>query len=165
MNPEMRKIGISLVLIWFGLGVTTGLSFFTENPVAAQRKNVSAKEVNGTFTTADGEKIIRVLSVGRGGLDRPGYNLQVEMYVSIKQGHDGQVRGNTGTLKGYAGIVGDLATFTPDDMERDKCSIAMKFTKPGTLVVKQKGSCDFNADIMTTADTYKKISNIKPVFE
>ena len=161
----MSKSGLSLFWICFGLGITTGLSVLTDNSVAAQRKNVSAKEVNGTFTTADGSKIIKVLSVGRGRLDRPGYNLQVEMSVSIKQGPDGQVRGNTGTLKGYAGIVGDLATFTPDDMDRDKCSIAMKFTKPGTLVVKQKGTCDFNADIMTTADTYNKISKIEPAFD
>ena len=142
-----------------------GLSSFPENPAMAQRKNVSAKEVNGTFKTADGSNIIKVLSVGRGGLDRPGYNLQVEMSVSLKQGPNGEVRGNTSTLKGYAGIVGDIATFTPDDMDRDKCSIAIKFTKPGTLVVKQQGTCDFNADIMTTAGTYKKTSNIKPVFD
>jgi hypothetical protein len=144
--------------------VAIGSSSVQVDRAMAQRKNVSAKEVNGTFKTADGSNIIKVLSVGKGGLDRPGYNLQVEMYVSLKQGPNGETRGNTGTLKGYAGIVGDLATFTPDDMDRDKCSIAMKFTKPGTLVVKQQGTCDFNADIMTTAGTYNKSSNIKPVF-
>jgi hypothetical protein len=161
----MNKIGLSFLWICLGLGLTIGSSVLIDNPAAAQRKNVSAKEVNGTFKTADGSNIIKVLSVGRGGLDRPGYNLQVEMYVSLRQGPNGEVRGNTGTLKGYAGIVGDLATFTPDGMDSDKCSIAMKFTKPGTLVVKQKGTCDFNADIMTTAGTYKKTNSKEPVFE
>jgi hypothetical protein len=161
----MTKIAVSFLWICLGLGITIGSSVLTSEPVIAQRKNVSAKEVNGTFKTADGSNIIKVLSVGKGGLDRPGYNLQVEMSVSLKQGLNGDVRGNTGTLKGYAGIVGDLATFTPDGMDSDKCSIAMKFTKPGTLVVKQKGTCDFNADIMTTAGTYKKTNSKEPVFE
>jgi hypothetical protein len=160
----MHKSIITSFGILFGL-TAIGLSSFPEHQAMAQRKNVSAKEVNGTFKTTDGSKIIKVLSVGRGGLDRPGYNLQVEMSVSLKQGPNGEVRGNTGTLKGYAGIVGDIATFTPDDMERDQCSIVMKFTKPGTLVVKQKGSCDFNADIITTAGTYKKTNSNQPVFE
>jgi hypothetical protein len=161
----MSKIAVIFRWICLGLGITIGSSILRSEPVIAQRKNVSSKEVNGTFKTADGSNIIKVLSVGKGGLDRPGYNLQVEMYVSLKQGPNGEVRGNTGTLKGYAGIIGNLATFTPDDMDRDKCSIAMKFTKPGTLVVKQQGTCDFNADIMTTAGTYKKTSNTKPVFD
>jgi hypothetical protein len=160
----MNKILTTSLCVLFGLTAIV-LSSFSENRVMAQRKNISAKEVNGTFKTTDGSKIIKVLSVGRGGLDRPGYNLQVEMSVSLKQGPSGEVRGNTGTLKGYAGIVGDIATFTPDEMERDKCSIVMKFTKPGTLVVKQKGTCDFNADIMTTAGTYKKTNSNEPVFE
>ncbi len=161
----MSKIVLSFFWVCLGLGTTIGSSILIDNPAVAQRKNVSAKEVNGTFKTADGSNIIKVLSVGRGGLDRPGYNLQVEMYVSIKQGPSGEVRGNTGTLKGYAGIVGDIATFTPDEMDSEKCSIVMKFTKPGTLVVKQKGTCDFNADIMTTAGTYKKTNSNQPVFE
>jgi hypothetical protein len=158
-----KTITISFGIL-FGLTAIV-LSSFPEHQAMAQRKNVSAKEVNGTFKTTDGSKIIKVLSVGRGGLDRPGYNLQVEMSVSLKQGPNGEVRGNTGTLKGYAGIVGDIATFTPDDMDSDKCSIAMKFTKPGTLVVKQKGTCDFNADIMTTEGTYKKTNSNEPVFD
>jgi hypothetical protein len=169
----MSRIGLSFLWICLGLGLTIGSSVLIDNPAVAQRKNVSAKEVNGTFKTADGSNIIKVLSVGRGGLDspletlreRPGYQLQVEMYVSLRQGPNGDVRGNTGTLKGYAGIVGDLATFTPDGMDSDKCSIVMKFTKPGTLVVKQKGTCDFIADIMTTAGTYKKTNSKEPVFE
>lgn len=150
--------------ILFGLTAIV-LSSFPEHRAMAQRKNVSAKEVNGTFKTTDGSKIIKVLSVGRGGLDRPGYNLQVEMYTSIKQGPRGEVRGNTGTLKGYAGIVGDTATFTPDGIDRDQCEVVLRFTKPGTLKIQQNGTCNFNTDMLTMTGTYKKTSSAKPVFE
>jgi hypothetical protein len=136
-------------------------------------KNVSIKEVNGTFKTADGSNQIKVLSIGKGGLDspletlreRPGYNLQVELYVSLKQGPNGEVRGNTKRLNGIASISGDLATFTPDGMESDTCKVSMKFTKPGTLVVlKQTGSCDFPTDAMTAKGTYTKTSSVAPTF-
>jgi hypothetical protein len=141
-------------------------SSLVEDMAMAQRKNVSAKEINGTFKTADNSGIIKVLSLGKGGLDRPGYNLKVELSVSILQGPNGEVRGNTKTLNGIASISGDLATFTPDDVSSDTCEISMKFTKPGTLVVlKQTGSCDFPSDVMTAKGTYKKTSSVKPKFE
>jgi hypothetical protein len=158
----MHKTITTSFCILFGL-MAIALSSLPE-PAMAQRKNVSAKEVNGTFKTADAN-IIKVLSLGRGGLERPGYNLQIEMYVSLKQGPNGEVRGNTKTLNGIASISGDLATFTPDGMESDTCTVSMKFTKPGTLVIfKQKGSCDFPTAVITTKGTYKKISSAEPKF-
>jgi hypothetical protein len=172
MIQLMHKTITTSFCILFGL-TAIALSSLSENPAMAQRKNVSAKEVNGTFKTGDGSNIIKVLSLGKGGLDspletlreRPGYNLQVEMYVSLKQGPNGEVRGNTKTLNGIASISGDLATFTPDGMESDTCTVSMKFTKPGTLVIfKQKGSCDFPTAVMTTKGTYKKISSAEPKF-
>ncbi len=140
-------------------------SSLAEDPAMAQRKNVGAKEVNGTFKTTDGSNVIKVLSLGKGGLDRPGYNLKIELSVSLRQGPNGEVRGNTKTLNGIASIAGDLATFTPDDMSYDACKISIKFTKPGTLIVlKQTGSCDFPTDAMTAKGTYKKASSAEPTF-
>jgi hypothetical protein len=96
MIQLMHKTITTSFCILFGL-TAIALSSLSENPAMAQRKNVSAKEVNGTFKTADGSNRIKVLSLGKGGLERPGYNLQVEMYVSLKQGPNGEVRGNTKT--------------------------------------------------------------------
>lgn len=159
MNKTLAS-SFSIVVVLATIG---SLSFPT-NRAIAQRKNVSAKEVNGTFKTTDGSNIIKVLSVGRGGLDRPGYNLQVEMYTTLRQGPSGEVRGNIGTLKGYASIVGDTATFTADEMDADRCKVMLKFTKPGTLKVQQNGTCNFVADLTLTG-SYKKTSSVKPVFE
>jgi hypothetical protein len=160
----MNKTVITSFCVFFGL-TTIGLSSFPENPAMAQRKNISAKEVNGTFKTSDGSQIIKVLSVGKGGLDRPGYNVQVEMYTALQLGPSGEARGNTATLKGYAGIVGDTATFYADGIDRDQCEVVLKFTKPGTLKIEQKGTCNFNTDMLTMTGTYKKTSSAKPVFE
>jgi hypothetical protein len=160
----MSKIVTRSFGVLFGLVAIASSSLHGDRAIA-QRKNVSAKEVNGTFQTADGSNIIKVLSLGKGGLDRPGYNLQVEMNISLLQGPNGEVRGNTKTLNGIASISGDLATFTPDGMASDTCKVSMKFIKPGTLVVlKQAGSCDFPTDAMTTKGTYKKTSSVKPTF-
>jgi hypothetical protein len=160
----MSKIVTRSFGVLFGL-VAIGSSSLQVDPAMAQRKNVGEKEVNGTFKTADGSNIIKVLSLGKGGLERPGYNLQVEISVSLKQGPNGEVRGNTKTLNGIASISGDVATFTPDGMASDTCTVSMKFTKPGTLLVlKQAGSCDFPTDAMTTKGTYKKTSSVKPTF-
>lgn len=141
-----------------------GFFLFSANETFAQRKAVSAKEVTGTFKTADGANEIKVLSVGRGGLDSPGNNLQVEFFASLKLGPDGGARGNTGSLSGFAQIEGDTATFTPAGMEYEKCTITLKFTKPGALKVTQKGDCDFISEMVTTAGTYRKTSSAKPKF-
>jgi hypothetical protein len=160
----MSKIVTRSFGVLFGL-VAIASSSLPGDRAMAQRKNVGGKEVNGTFKTADGSNIIKVLSLGKGGLERPGYNLQVEISVSLKQGPNGEVRGNTKTLNGIASISGDVATFTPDGMASDTCTVSMKFTKPGTLVVlKQAGSCDFPTDAMTTKGTYKKTNSAQPIF-
>lgn len=141
-----------------------GFMLFGANESFAQRKNVSAKEVNGTFKTADGANIVKVFSVGRGGLDNPGYNLQVEFFASLKLGPSGDARGNTGTLSGYAQIEGDTATFTPAGMEYENCTITMKFIKLNVLKIKQKGDCGFINEMISTEGDYKKTSSAKPKF-
>ncbi|HQU83529.1 MAG TPA: hypothetical protein PKY59_10405 [Pyrinomonadaceae bacterium] len=152
----MKKILLGLAFF--------GLVFLCANNTFAQRKNVSSKEVNGTFKTADGANIVKVFSVGRGGLDNPGYNLQVEFFASLKLGPNGDARGNTGTLSGYAQIEGDTATFTPAGMEYENCTITMKFVKLNVLKIKQKGDCGFVNDMISTTGDYKKTSGAKPKF-
>ncbi|MBK9767612.1 MAG: hypothetical protein IPP63_11660 [Chloracidobacterium sp.] len=72
--------------------LTTLLITLAAVAASAQSRPVSAKEVNGTFKTTDGANIIKVYSVGRGGLDNPGYNLQVEFYASLVLGPKGEPR-------------------------------------------------------------------------
>lgn len=140
------------------------LTLFCANHAIAQRKNVSNKEVTGTFKTADGANSVKIFPVGKGGLDHPGYNLQVEFFASLKLGENGEANGNTGTLSGFAPIKGDTATFTPDGMEYDKCTVTLKFVKVGVLKITQKGDCGFISDMITTEGTYKKVSSAKPKF-
>ncbi len=130
----------------------------------AQRKAVTDKEVTGTFKTADGANIVKIFPVGKGGFDSPGYNLQVEFFASIKLGTDGEARGNTGSLSGFAPIKGDTATFTLAGMEYENCTITMKFVKLGVLKISQKGDCGFINEMITTAGNYKKTSSAKPQF-
>lgn len=134
------------------------------NQTFSQRKSVSNKEVTGTFKTADGTNSVKIFPVGKGGLDNPGYNLQLEFFASIKLGPNGNSNGNTGTLSGYAPIKGDTATFTPEGMEYEKCTITLKFVKAGVLKVTQKGDCGFVSDVITTEGLYKKVSSAKPKF-
>lgn len=152
----MKEIALSLFIL--------SIVIFGAQEVFSQRKSVSAKEVNGTFQTADGANEIKVFSVGRGGLDNPGYSLQVELFASLKLGPDGDARGNTGFLSGFAKIEGDTATFTPEGMEYEKCTITMKFIKSGVLKVTQKGECGFINDMISTEGTYRKTSGAKPKF-
>lgn len=163
----MRNIILSS--IW----ILLGLSAISDNPAIAQRKNVSSKEVNGTFTTADRLKTIKILSVGKGGVDspletlreRPGYNLQVKISIWSEPFPKGDYPGQ-GELNGYAKIVGDLATFIPDGIDANKCTINMKFKRSGILVIDQKGSCIFvNGDSLKTGGTYQKRSSSKPIFQ
>jgi hypothetical protein len=152
----MKNYAILIALLGFTL-------LFT-NETFAQRKNVSNKEVTGTFKTADGANSVKIFAVGRGGLDRPGYNLQVEFFASLKLGPTGEANGNTGTLSGYAPINGDTATFTPDDQEPDQCNITIKFVKLGQIKITQEGTCGFVSDLISTEGTYKRTSATKPKF-
>lgn len=152
----MKKVLLNLAFL--------GLLFVCANETFAQRKNVTAKEVNGTFKTADGANIVKVFSVGRGGFENPSYNLQVEFFASLKLGQNGDARGNTGTLSGYAQIEGDTATFTPAGMEYENCTITLKFVKLNFLKIKQKGDCGFVNDMISTNGDYKKTSSAKPKF-
>lgn len=144
--------------------LTTLLITLAAVAASAQSRPVSAKEVNGTFKTTDGANIVKVYSVGRGGLDNPGYNLQVEFYASLLLGPKGEPRGNTGTLSGFAQIDGDTATFTPSGMESEDCTITVKFASPGILSVTQVGECGFINDMISTAGKYRKTSAVKPKF-
>lgn len=137
---------------------------FSGRDIAAQRKAVSARKVNGTFKTDDRANEVKVFAVGRGGVDNPGNNLRVEFFASLKLGANGEARGNTGTLSGFAQIEGDTATFTPAGMEYENCTITMKFNRPGSLIIKQKGDCGFVSDMISTAGNYKKTSSAKPKF-
>ena len=72
---------------------------------------------------------------------------------------------NTGTQSGPATIEADTAVFK--DPEYDQCTITLKFTKPGTLVVTQKGNdfeCGFGRNV-NAGGTYKKTGSVKPKFD
>jgi hypothetical protein len=152
----MHKVGI--------LALCLGGLMAIDTAAIAQRKAISSSEAMGTFKTTDGANIIKVFPVGKGGLDRPGYNLQVEFFASLQLGPRGEARGNTGSLQGYASIAGDTATFTPDGMDADRCKITMKFTNPGSLVVNQIGGCGFISEQISTTGKYRKTSKTKPTF-
>lgn len=149
----MKKLLICLAII--------GVVFMVSKESLAQRKAVSAKEVTGTFKTSDGANIVKILSAGK---DDVGYNLQVEFFASLRLGPDGDARGNTGTLSGFAQIEGDTATFTPAGMDWEECTITMKFVSPGVLNIEQEGECGFINHIITTTGNYRKKSNTKPEF-
>jgi hypothetical protein len=138
--------------------------FFVLNADAQTARNaVGAAEVNGTFRDYFGGKFkgnyneIRILAVGKGKL-RVRFDLTYP-YVDASGG----MMANTGQAEGTATIVGDTATFSPD--ETTDCTIIIKFVKPGLIKVAQNGAseCGFGFNVSASGD-YKKTSVAKPKF-
>ena len=127
------------------------------------RRSVPAAEVNGTFRMnftgkfrgSSNEIKIRALGGGR---------LRVAMELLYPYIVKGELSANMGDLDGEATITGDTAVYS--STEFGQCTITIKFVRPGTIKVSQKGTdadCGFGHNVMADG-TYKKISNRKPVF-
>ena len=151
----MKKLLVFAVFI-FSLSVV--------NLSAQARKAVGAAEVNGTFRSYFGGKYkgnyneIKILSTGKG-------KLRVAFQLTYPhQDGTGALTANTGEADGTALIDGDTAVYSA--AESGKCTITIKFVKPGEIKVTQSGAdsdCGFGFNV--TADgTYKKSSGAKPKF-
>lgn len=132
--------------------------------IAQKRASVSGKEVTGTFRSYFSGKFkgsydeIKIEALGKGKL-KVAFNLTYPYVVN------GEMSANLGTNEGVATIEGDTAIFK--DKEYEQCTITLKFTQPGTLVVTQSGSdfeCGFGHNV-SASGTYKKTSSAKPKFE
>jgi hypothetical protein len=137
------------------------LCAFSSQSLAQNRKAVSGAEVTGTFRNKAGSEF-QIQALGNGKL-----KIHFEGIYPYKV--NGEYTANTGVASGEANIAADKATFIPDYSKESNssCTIALKFSKPGTVVVTQKeteGGCGFGHNV--TADgTYRKISGKKPKFE
>jgi hypothetical protein len=154
MKRNIFACFIAALIIWTAASETS----------AQSRASVSGKEVTGTFRSYFSGKFkgsfneIRIEALGKG-------KLKVAFDLTYPYVVNGELSANLGTNEGNATIEGDTAVFK--DEELGNCTITLKFTKPGTLVVTQNGSdaqCGFGHNV--TADgTYRKASNAKPKFE
>ena len=138
--------------------------FVTFQTNAQNRKAVGAAEVNGTFRSYFGGSYkgnyneIKILSVGKGKL-----HVAFELIYPHQDGK-GELTANTGAADGTATIDGDTAVYTSE--EYGKCTITIKFVKPGEIEVTQSGAdseCGFGFNVRA-AGTYKKSSRAKPKF-
>jgi hypothetical protein len=104
-------------------------------PVEAAKKPriVSEAEANGSFSTPDGLRMVKVLALGLGGPDNPGYGLQLEFQTKARKNQEPFVIG------GYGSIAGDAARFTPEGAAYSDCTcdllgrtVAGTYRKTGT---------------------------------
>jgi len=122
---------------------------------AQAQKIVTAKQVNGTWTSKVGE--IKVLALGNNKL-----KVQIDVFYEYKTDYGPMA--NVGFALGEANIEGIIATFNPPDTQG--CAIKMKFTG-GKMIVTQDGSdgdCGFGHNVFA-GGTYKKKSGAKPKFD
>ena len=151
----MKKLLFSASLIFL---------FFAFQTNAQSRRSVSAAEVNGTFRSYFGGKFkgsyneIKILALGKGKL-----RVSFEFIYPYKTGA-GEMSANMGTAEGTATIEGDTAIYSSDEF--GQCEIKIKFLKPGTIEITQKGTdseCGFGRNV-NGSGTYKKSSAAKPKF-
>jgi hypothetical protein len=129
----------------------------------AQRAAVSGAEVTGTFRSYFRGKYknyyneILVQALGHN-------KLKIEMTLIYPYQTDDGPSANFGDESGEAVIEGDTAVFT--SAGGDSCKITLKFSKPGTLIVKTDENhyhCGFGNNVSADG-TYKKTSGAKPKF-
>lgn len=132
--------------------------------VSAQRKSVSASEVNGTFNMPFKGKFkgssneIKILALGGGKL-----KVQFNLIYPYIDG-SGEMTANMGEAEGEAVIVGDTAVYSEEEF--GKCRITIKFVKAGVISVSEEsegGGCGFGHNVTSTG-TYRKTSSAKPKF-
>ena len=117
---------------------------------AAHRPAISAAEVNGTFRDAQGREVA-LLALGGGKL-RVGFRMA------------GRTGAGAAPMLTYdVSIAADSAILRlpPAPSGATACSLRLRFERPGTLQVRERGSgCPAAA-----GGTYRKISTAKPSFE
>ena len=134
--------------------------------LAAQsaRTSVSAAEVNGTLEMNFRGKFqrmsneIKLLALGGNKLR---FAMDLVYPYTLR---NGETMVNMGGLDGQMSIVGDTAVYRS---ENEECNITLKFTRKGTLKVKQDGSdgkCGFGHNVFATG-TYLKTSSRRPRFD
>jgi hypothetical protein len=130
----------------------------------ARRASVSAAEVNGTFEMNFKGKFqpmsneIKIWALGGNKLK---FAMDLVYPYTLK---NGETMVNMGGLDGQIPIIGDTAVYRS---EKGDCTITLKFTRPGTLKVKQDGSdgeCGFGHNVFASG-TYLKTSSRKPKFD
>jgi hypothetical protein len=150
--------------ILFAMLVLSCLTAFSAAAAAqGSRASVSAGEVNWTFRSYYKGKFkgsyneIKILALGKG-------KLRIAMDLTYPYvDRTGDLSANMGELDGTAKISGDTAVYSSDEF--GPCRITIKFVKPGTISVSQKGDgCGFGHNV-TAAGVYNKSSKIKPTFE
>jgi len=144
------------LVTFFGIFVLSFLSFAEAN--AQDRKSVSGAEVTGIFRDESNSEL-KISALGKGKL-RVAFSGVYEFKMA-----NGEDMANVGEASGTATIVGDTATFTPEETEQ--CTITMKFLTRGRLKVTQAGTdaeCGFGHNV-NAEGLYKKISSKKPKFE
>lgn len=132
---------------------TSTFTAFAERPASPNSKDVTAAQVNGTWTYR--LNTLKVWALGNN-------KLQVAFDGAFEYKSPQGPMANTGQGGGIATIEGDTAVFRPEGAE-EECKITMKFTG-GKLVVKQEGTCGFGNRVVADG-TYKKTSSKKPNFE
>lgn len=139
-------------------------AFADQATAQLSRKSVSGAEVTGTFKRNFSGKFrkmsndIQIQALGGGQL-RVVFDL---VYPYSLQ--NGETSVNIGRIDSTIPIVGDTAIYR--STEYGDCTITLKFTKPGTVVVTQDGDspeCGFGHNVFA-AGTYRKISSKKPIF-
>ena len=124
-----------------------------EPPASKNSKDVTAAQVNGTWTYR--LNTLKVWALGQN-------KLQVAFDGTFEYKSPQGPMANTGQGGGIATIEGDTAIFRPEGAE-EECKITLKFTG-GKLIVKQEGICGFGNRVYADG-TYKKTSSKKPNFE
>ena len=135
--------------------------------LVAQRKAVTAAEVTGTFRSYFKGKYrgsyneILIQALGRKKL-----KIQMDLIYPYKVNREALA--NFGSATGEAVLTGDTAIFKPDySIEaKQECTITLRFTKPGTLIVSTENNlgCGFGFNVEADG-TYRKTSSAKPKFE
>lgn len=129
------------------------------------RKSVSGAEVTGTFREYFSGRFkgnyneIKILALGKGKL-----RISFDLVYPHLDG-TGQMTANVGQALGEATIEGDEAVYTNNE-NGNKCTIRIKFVKPGTIEVNEEDSdsgCGFGYNVYASG-TYKKASGAKPKF-
>lgn len=137
----------------------------SELSAQTSRSGVSASEINGTFRYSFAGKYkgssneIKILALGGGRL-----KVAFDLVYPFTDG-TGQLSANMGQATGIAEIKGDTAVYKYDE-HGEKCTITIRFVKPGTIRVEQEGgsACGFGHNVTATGN-YRRISSAKPKFD
>ena len=145
--------------------VAVVMTFAIVSDAQTSRKSVSGAEVTGTFKMSFiGKKYkgmsnkLEIQALGKGKL-----KIWFDLIYPYTL-RNGEVSVNMGDLFDEAAIEGDTAIYKSED---GKCTITMKFTRPGEVKVTQDETevgCGFGHNV-SAAGTYKKTSSAKPKFD